>query len=149
MSDFDRYLAHYGVKGMKWGKRTGGKTRGNNPRHENYGASQQRYDAAMYGKGHAKRVNNGLHDGKSLKEARDASHKVQNRRTMTGMALGVAAYGVMAAGPSIKIGIDEAVVSKQKANGKRHTDNLFADKNGIGSKPTVNLGYNSSTDTWE
>lgn len=147
MSEIEAYLAHYGVKGMKWGKSKGGSSA--KTRHPDYGANQQRYDAGMYGKGHAKRVNKGMHQGKTLKESRDASHKVQNRRTLTGMALGVAAYGAMAAGPTLKIGIDQAVVSKQKSNGKKHTDNMFADKNGLGSKPTVNLGYNSNTDTWE
>lgn len=151
-AELDNYLAHYGVVGMKWGKRKGGgssKTRGKNPRHENYGASQQRYDAAMYGNGHAKRVNNGMHDGKSLTEARSASYKVRNKRTVAKIALGVSTYALMAAGPSLKMGLDSAVLAKRHANGKKRTANLFADSNGIGSKPTVNLGYNPSTDRWE
>lgn len=56
----ENYLAHYGVKGMRWGKRK-------NP---NYADNQVKRDIQVYGKRGAKRINKSLNDGNSISVAR-------------------------------------------------------------------------------
>lgn len=65
MSDmtYDDYLAHYGVKGMKWGKRKSN-------RNENYSDDQMRRDGQVYGKRGAKRINSNMNKGDSVSTAR-------------------------------------------------------------------------------
>lgn len=60
MSDVEDFLAHYGVKGMRWGKRK-------NP---NYTDQQVKRDVQVYGKRGAKRINKSLNDGNSISVAR-------------------------------------------------------------------------------
>jgi hypothetical protein len=60
VSDVEDFLAHYGVKGMRWGKRK-------NP---NYSDQQVKRDVQVYGKRGAKRINNSLNDGNSISVAR-------------------------------------------------------------------------------
>lgn len=60
MSDVEDFLAHYGVKGMRWGKRK-------NP---NYTDQQVKRDVQVYGARGAKRINKSLNDGNSISVAR-------------------------------------------------------------------------------
>ena len=55
-------LAHYGVKGMKWGIRR--------RRNENYTDKQRKQDRAIYGRGAERRVNKRMNQGYGVKGAR-------------------------------------------------------------------------------
>jgi len=69
----DAFIRHYGVRGMKWGKR--------NPRNENYSDQQIKRDTQVYGKSGAKRVNKQLNDGDSISVAR-GNEKTRRDRVM-------------------------------------------------------------------
>lgn len=58
---YDDYLEHYGVKGMKWGKRK---------RNANYSDDQMKRDSQVYGKRGAKRINKNMNKGDSVSTAR-------------------------------------------------------------------------------
>lgn len=59
--DYEDYLEHYGVKGMKWGKRK---------RNSNYSDDQMKRDSQVYGKRGAKRINKNMNKGDSVSTAR-------------------------------------------------------------------------------
>lgn len=61
--EYDDYLEHYGVKGMKWGK-------GKGNRNANYSDDQMRRDSQVYGKRGAKRINANMNKGDSVSTAR-------------------------------------------------------------------------------
>jgi hypothetical protein len=67
-------LLHFGVRGMHWGVRK------NKPMHADYGSSSQAYDRKNFGKGAVDRINNRMHDGKTIKEARTAEYKFRKNR---------------------------------------------------------------------
>lgn len=62
MTDVDDFLAHYGVKGMKWGRRKS--------RNENYSDNQVRRDQEVYGMRGSRRINKALNKGNSIGTAR-------------------------------------------------------------------------------
>lgn len=70
----DRSLTHHGVKGMHWGVRK------KQPMHADYGKSSQNYDRGNFGKGAVGRINDRMHGGKTLKEARNAEYKFRKNR---------------------------------------------------------------------
>lgn len=63
MSYYNNYLAHYGIKGMKWGvrryqRKDGSLTSaGKNRYNENYTEKQRKQDRAMYGNRAERRIN--------------------------------------------------------------------------------------------
>ena len=59
--EYEDYLEHYGVKGMKWGKRK---------RNPNYSDDQMKRDSQVYGKRGAKRINKNMNKGDSVSTAR-------------------------------------------------------------------------------
>lgn len=77
-------LAHYGVKGMKWGQR---KAARNTP-NANYSSNQRAYDRKHRGKGGVKRVNRSLNKGMTLKKARQKESNFRATRA-TAVAAGL------------------------------------------------------------
>ena len=70
-SEKEAFLAHYGVKGMRWGKRT-------NP---NYSKDQIKRDTQIYGRRGASRINKNMNKGDSISTAR-GSEKTRRDRVM-------------------------------------------------------------------
>ena len=57
------YLAHYGVKGMKWGTRKASRNSG-------YSSKQRKEDRSLYGAGGERRINRSMNRGHNIKSAR-------------------------------------------------------------------------------
>jgi hypothetical protein len=62
MMSKEEFIEHYGVKGMRWGKR--------NPQHADYTDVQAKRDRQVYGTRGAKRINKSLHEGNTISVAR-------------------------------------------------------------------------------
>lgn len=90
------FLAHYGVKGMQWGKR---KTE--TPQAEGYSRGQRTYDSQAYGRKHSKMVNQGMLDGKDIKTSRADAHKVTQKRNKKIATTVIGAYVVAQFAPII------------------------------------------------
>lgn len=65
MHMYEPYLAHYGVKGMKWGVR-----RKRNEYNKNYTDKQRKQDRAVYGRGAERRINRRMNEGYGVRGAR-------------------------------------------------------------------------------
>ena len=74
---YDDYLAHYGVKGMKWGRR----------KNENYSSDQRARDSQIYGNRGVKRINKNMNKGESVSTAR--SREKTRRDTVTEKAVDI------------------------------------------------------------
>lgn len=95
----DDTLAHYGVKGMRWGHR---KTQS-----ENYSDQQVKRDVQVYGKRGARRINTALNDGDSISVARGVEKSRRDKVLTTNKytrqtgkvvgAIGSGAVGLIAA----------------------------------------------------
>lgn len=107
MSDVEDFLAHYGVKGMRWGKRK-------NP---NYSDQQVKRDVQVYGKRGAKRINNSLNDGNSISVARGDEKTrrdnvmAKNKYVRQGGKIAGAAAGVVV-GKLALSGVKKAVMTE-------------------------------------
>jgi len=81
-------LAHYGVKGMKWGVRRAENKAADAKFHEGYSKNDRIADALRYPAGSVKRINRRMHKGSTLREAR----KKEGQRTLMKAAAIVALY---------------------------------------------------------
>ncbi len=156
MAEVDDFLAHFGVKGMKWGKRQTAQSKKQipAPRAAGYTDRMQKNDRRRVGgdKG-LEKVHQKVAEGTSLKKARDeVSHDraVRNGRIATAVAGG--AYVAYVAGPLLAavggMALDTAVVRKKASNAEKRAQNLFADKNGIANYATIRLQPNPTTGNW-
>ena len=80
MSDYiihNGELYHYGVKGMKWGRR-----KANTSHNKNYSDKQRKNDRAFYGGRGEKRINKKLNEGYGLRGARhfEAERKARTEK---------------------------------------------------------------------
>jgi len=75
--EFEDYLAHFGVPGMKWGQRK----RELNADNPNYTNDQRKRDKQVYGRGGAKRINKNLNRGDSISTAR-GSEKLRRDKVL-------------------------------------------------------------------
>ncbi len=69
-------LAHYGVKGMKWGVRK----KRDNSHNKNYSDKQRKSDRAFYGNRGEKRINKKLNEGYGLRGARHLEVERKERK---------------------------------------------------------------------
>lgn len=112
----EEFLAHYGVKGMKWGKRK---------RNPNYSDQQVKRDKQVYGARGTKRINKNMNKGDQISTAR-AMEKTRRDRVMgrnkyarqagkvAGAGIGVAAVnlGISAAAKAVNSQVGASVVNK-------------------------------------
>lgn len=103
------YLAHHGIKGMKWGVRRAKKNQYNS----SYTDKQRKQDRAIYGQGAERRINRRMNDGYGVKGARaleaDRAARINKAKTTgkrvakgilkgTGAVAGYVAYDYLTTG---------------------------------------------------
>jgi hypothetical protein len=154
MSEVDAFLSHYGVRGMRWGKKKGKAEKTPAPRAAGYTNRMQENDRRRVGgdKG-IEKVHQKVAEGKKLSKAREevmTERYNRNAKIATGIAAG--AYTAYVFGPVLKaaagIALDQAVVAKKASNGRKHAANLFAEKRGIANYETIRLQQNPTTGNW-
>jgi hypothetical protein len=108
-------LKHHGVKGMHWGvhKATGEAIQA----HSSYSAYHQRKDLSRFGKRGARRINNRLHAGASLEQARKMERRRESKQRLA------IAGGLVAAHVVNKYG----AVAHQQIAIKAHNNRLQAE----------------------
>lgn len=87
MPYYNNYLAHYSVKGMKWGVRR----KSRNTYNKNYSERQRKQDRAVYGHRAERRINRRMNEGYGVKGARavEADRKERtDRRKATARRVG-------------------------------------------------------------
>lgn len=89
-------LAHYGVKGMKWGKRKVSRNSG-------YSSKQRKEDRSLYGAGAERRINRSMNRGHNIKSARSKEVLRRDRAVQRGRSVGMAA-GLVGTGASMYLG---------------------------------------------
>lgn len=91
--DYNNYLAHHGVKGMKWGIRK-------NRYNANYTTEQRSRDRSVYGRGGVRRINRSMNRGTPISGARSKeADRIYNARKVArvaGLVTGAALIGVVA-----------------------------------------------------
>lgn len=91
--NYNDYLAHHGIKGMKWGVR---KSRYNS----NYSQEQRARDKQVYGRGGVRRINRSMNRGTPISGARSReADRIYNARKVArvaGLVTGAALVGVVA-----------------------------------------------------
>lgn len=155
MAEVEDFLAHYGVRGMRWGKRKGGSASDSKkvvvPRAEGYTDRMQKNDRRRVGgdKG-LEKVHERVASGVPLKKARDQVAIERWNRNSKRAALGIVA--AMYVAPVLAayggIALDQAVMAKKASNGRKQAANLFADKNGIANYQTIRMEQNPTTGHW-
>lgn len=153
MDEVDNFLEHFGVKGMKWGRRAKSSTP-LAPQAAGYTPRMQKADFRRVGgaKG-INKVNQKVADGKSLKSARESvtTERIQRNQKVAALVIS-GTYAALVLGPMIKefggIAVDSAVMAKKASNGRKAANNMFAESHGISSYPTIRLSQNPTTGNW-
>lgn len=150
----DDFLAHYGVSGMKWGRRKGS----NNkqvaiPRAVGYTNRMQKNDFRRVGKQKGiEKVHQKVASGVPLSKAREQVVSDRHKRNAMKVQLGIAAVGLAYAAPVLKeiggMALDQAVVRKKAANGRKYAQNVMADKRGLTNYSTIRMEKNPTTGNW-
>lgn len=143
-------IQHYGVKGMHWGVRK----KKDMPAHSDYGRSSRAYDRRQLGKRSVRRINENMHKGMSLTEARAAEQRRKRNRDlkMTGLSMFMyigfrtslfkTAYETLRDTATIgKAAYAHAAMARE---GAKAAANLLADTRGIGNHKIVDIGDNFS-----
>jgi len=143
--NLDEFLEHYGVPGMKWGKRKSKTTLATG-----YSKSQYNYDRGQMGNRYAKRVNKRVGKGDSVEDARTNEQRSRNRRHNTRLAIGA---GVILFGPDIANiavrSLNTAVLAKQASNGRKQAEKQMRDSRvGLTNYETVRMNFDPTKDIW-
>ena len=123
MPQYNDYLAHYGIKGMKWGvrryqRKDGSLTSaGKNRYNENYTEKQRKQDRAMYGNRAERRINRRMNEGYGVKGAR--SIEAQRRQRNESIKKTAKRAGKAITGAAVSLG--SAYVMDQIFNGGQNT----------------------------
>jgi hypothetical protein len=119
MDEVDDFLAHFGVKGMHWGKRKIPK------------------QIAVPSQAKAKQL--------TAKERQAKRVKVARQLTIAAAGLAYAAPVLAHFGG---VAIDQAVVRKKASNGRKYAEKMFSDSHGIANYDTIRLHQNPTTGNW-
>lgn len=142
-------LSHFGVKGMHWGQH---KAKEDLSLHPTYSQRQFANDRRTHGTKAAKQINEKLHNGVSLKQARDEAHAVTTKRHRREVALVLGAYAAYRAAPAIRhysLKALQSVANKRvAAAGARAAAEAFSESHGIANYKTINLVFDGAKDLW-
>lgn len=162
MSDVEAFLAHHGVRGMKWGHRKSKAPSVSRKRlsakelSTGYSKGQYEYDRQRFGTKGANRINEHVSKGGDLKEGRVTEHQAKVKRQKIVGAAVLTAYLAASFGPAIMDAsarsLNTAVLNKRASNAEKFAAQRAAqrmsDIRGIANYSTVHLNYNPSTGVW-
>lgn len=140
-------LAHFGVRGMKWGVRRA------TPRPESLSRGQDKYNAQQHGKRGAERIRQRVAGGMDLKTAREAEH-IRNQKQAKAVVYGaLAAYAAVRIAPVVKkytmAALETAANQRMAAAGAKAAAEAFSNSRGITNYSTINLAFNGAKGLWE
>lgn len=144
-------LAHFGVKGMKWGHH---KTPELAP-HTSISRYQHQANREQFGKRGARSINEKLHAGKDLKTAREETRSELKSRRRKQAYTALAIYTAIRLAPAVmgsaNAKMSKIADSKKAKNGAKIAQELFADTRGIGQTSThvIESVFNSASGLWE
>lgn len=150
LTEDENFLAHYGVKGMRWGKKKGGDTAAEpktptKPRTRNEEAN----DVAAYGSKGSQRIGERMETGRTKGSARRREFGRQTAEGAATIAVLAGVAYVTLVGPHVMQNkLNNAVRSGRAANGAKAAAKLFSDTNGIANHKTVNMVFDAVTNTW-
>lgn len=155
-------LSHYGVLGMKWGRRKaeprykmgGRKQRRAERKAENrrkdssiakgYTEKIRNVDKHVWSKATRQGINRRMHDGESYGKAAAKSVAKETGKGLIGAAAGLAiAFTPLALAMGYNA-LSDAANAKKAADGAKMAANLFADAKGLTSYETISLAFGSN-----
>lgn len=146
----DAFLAHYGVPGMKWGKRRAARNQErqqnqDKAREKGYTAQQRSTDVALVGKSVARKVDKRVANGEAVDKAR------ASESTKAVVKASVVAAAIYVAPKLIALGarkLDNALASAAISKGEKAAADLFASSKGVTSYKTISLAFDGARGVW-
>lgn len=130
MSEVDDVLAHYGVKGMRWGQRRA------HLNSTDYGSRDKIRDTSAYGTRGAKRIESRVAAGKTIKQARRREFGRQTGQ----VALGAASVIALLNAPSVAQHAAQSLTNKRQLKAEDWANlQKILDKTALTSYKTIVL----------
>ena len=147
----EEFISHYGVPGMKWGKR---KASSETPRASGYSDRMVSNDTKRLGKKSVKNINDAVAGGKSLKTARNeeydrrATQRSKRNAAIVGAGVLGVMYGPLIAEVAVR-SLNSAVLAKRTSNGKKYAEQMMRDRTtALTNYDTVHMRFDPTTDIW-
>lgn len=149
--EVDDFLAHYGVKGMKWGERRAAKKQvrtdnANKAREAGYSTRARNYDMSNVGKKGVRKIEARVAAGESVRKAKA---KVYTSTMLKGYAVGTAMMATPFALAAGTAGLQSLANSVNAKRGAAAAATLLADTRGLTSYSTVALAFDAASKTWK
>ena len=146
VDEIDDFLAHYGVKGMKWGQRRAEvkaqrKENSEKAAEAGYSPKSRSADIVNIGNRGVRNIEKRVVRGESVDSARTKEYGVS-------AAKGLAAAGVILATPIALSAASRKLTSIRMDRATREVANMLADERGLTSYRTLGLAFNAATGTW-